>query len=164
VEGIPVTAAAGLRVHLSSGRAVNCAPVDGARCSVFDEMLKAYEGLVDRVVEGYGETVYEYGNDRACRDWLALAWPLFTESVRQSRTADLAAVDDRFRAATADDGGRSLGRFFDVESREGRVVVAPNRTIVRAGRRTANTVTAWLGIGDLERFMSRFGACASYAA
>jgi hypothetical protein len=33
----------------------------------------------------------------------------------QSRAADLRSLDDRFRAATADDGGRSLGRFFTVD-------------------------------------------------
>jgi hypothetical protein len=80
-----------------------------------NEMLQAYESVVGRIEEGYDETVYEYLNDLACRRWLALAWPLVTENVRQSRAADLRSLDDRFRAATTDDGGRSLSRFFKVE-------------------------------------------------
>jgi hypothetical protein len=80
-----------------------------------DEMLQAYESVVGRVEQGYDETVYEYLNDLACRSWLALAWPLVNENVRQSRAADLRSLDDRFRAATTDDGGRSLGRFFKVD-------------------------------------------------
>jgi len=80
-----------------------------------DEMLRAYERIVGRVEEGYDETVCEYLNDLACRRWLDLAWPLLTESVRQSRAADLQVLDDRFRAATIHDGGRSLGRFFKVD-------------------------------------------------
>jgi len=78
-------------------------------------MLQAYQSVVGRIEEGYGETVYEYLNDLACRRWLALAWPLVTENVRQSRAADLRSLDDRFRAASTDDGGRSLGRFFKVD-------------------------------------------------
>jgi hypothetical protein len=74
-----------------------------------NEMLQAYESVVRRVEEGYDETIYEYLNDLACRRWLALAWPLVTENVRQSRAGDLRSLDDRFRAATTDDGGRSLG-------------------------------------------------------
>ena len=77
-----------------------------------DEMLQAYESIVGRVKDSYDETACEYLNDLARRGWLAVAWPLVTENVRQSRAADLRALDDRFRAATADDGDRSLGRFF----------------------------------------------------
>jgi hypothetical protein len=39
-----------------------------------------------------------------------------TENVRQSRAADLRCLD-RFKAATIEDGGRSLGRFVKVEGR-----------------------------------------------
>ena len=45
-----------------------------------NEMLQAYESIVSQVEEGYDETVYEYLNDLACRRWLALAWPLVTET------------------------------------------------------------------------------------
>lgn len=82
-----------------------------------NEMLRSYEGLVRHVEQGHDDTVYDYGNDLACRDWLALAWLLFTENVRHSLEADLGALDDRFRAATVDDDGRSLGRFFTIESK-----------------------------------------------
>jgi hypothetical protein len=79
-----------------------------------DEMLGAYEQIIGQVEKGYDDNIYEYTNDLGCRNWLALAWPLLTENVRQSRAADLGALDDRFRSATADDGGRS--RFREVES------------------------------------------------
>ena len=80
-----------------------------------DEMLRDYESVVGRVEEGYDETVYEYLNDLACRRWLALAWPLVTENVRKSRAGDLQSLDERFRAASTDDGGRWLGRFFKID-------------------------------------------------
>jgi hypothetical protein len=84
-----------------------------------NEMLDAYEQLVAQIEHGYDEIVDEYTNDLSCRDWLALAWPMLTERVRDTRSAKLEALDNRFRAATIDDGGRALSRFFAVERKDG---------------------------------------------
>lgn len=84
-----------------------------------NEMLGAYQQLVTKVEEGYDEMVDEYTNDLSCRDWLALAWPMLTDRVRDARAGELEALDERFRAATVDDGGHALSRFFAVERKEG---------------------------------------------
>jgi hypothetical protein len=80
-----------------------------------NEMLSAYERLVTKVEEGYDEMVDEYTNDLSCRDWLALAWPM----LRDARATELEALDTRFRAATVEDGGRALSRYFAVERKDG---------------------------------------------
>jgi hypothetical protein len=84
-----------------------------------NEMLEAYEHLVTKVEEGYDEMVDEYTNDLSCRDWLALAWPMLTERVRDARATELEALDNRFRSATFDDGGQTLSRYFAVERKDG---------------------------------------------
>jgi hypothetical protein len=64
-----------------------------------NEMADSWAGLIDQVEEGYRLCVDEYTNDLACRDWLAQAWPLFTERVRAAR------------------GGRQEGRAWEAERR-----------------------------------------------
>ena len=84
-----------------------------------DEMLRSWWRLVAEVERGYDQMVDEYTNDLSCRDWLAAAWPLFSDHVRDLRRAELDAIDDRFRKATLDDGGRALGQFAQIESKDG---------------------------------------------
>ncbi|WP_374456745.1 hypothetical protein [Nocardioides sp.] len=84
-----------------------------------NEMFAAWASLVADVERGYDQMVDEYTNDMACRDWLSLAWPMLTENVRAARASELDSLDARFRAATYEDGGRAIGRFFAVENKAG---------------------------------------------
>ena len=43
-----------------------------------NEMTNAWRRLVAEIEPGYDQLVDEYTNDRSCRDWLALAWPMLT--------------------------------------------------------------------------------------
>ncbi|MGV0814098.1 hypothetical protein ABQF34_19205 [Mycolicibacterium boenickei] len=83
------------------------------------EMFAAWSSLVAEVERGYDQMVYEYMNDLACRDWLALVWPMLTDRVRGARAVELEALDARFRAATVDDGGFTIGRFYRIENKDG---------------------------------------------
>ena len=87
------------------------------RVFTLDEMLDAWAALVAEIEQGYDQTVDEYTNDLSCRRWLAAAWPMLTARVRAHRQAELDALDERFLAATTDDGGLHLGRFYGFESR-----------------------------------------------
>jgi hypothetical protein len=84
-----------------------------------NEMFDAWAALVADVERGYDQMVYEYTNDMACRDWLALVWPMLTQRVREARAEELELLDARFKAATEDDGGLAVGRFYRVESKDG---------------------------------------------
>ena len=84
-----------------------------------NEMFAAWASLVAEVERGYDQMVYEYTNDMACRDWLALVWPRLTDRVRDARAEELEALDARFRAATVDDGGLAIGRFYRIENKDG---------------------------------------------
>jgi hypothetical protein len=84
-----------------------------------NEMTSAWRALVAEVEAGYDQMVDEYTNDLACRDWLAFAWPMFTERVRSSRQSELDALGARFRAATTEDTDGKLARFYRVESKAG---------------------------------------------
>jgi hypothetical protein len=84
-----------------------------------NEMTDSWAGLIDQVEEGYRLCVDEYTNDLACRDWLARAWPLFTERVRAARQPELTALDARFRTVTVDDGGAALSHYYRVEREDG---------------------------------------------
>ncbi|MCR6689856.1 hypothetical protein [Cellulomonas sp.] len=90
-------------------------------CKAFnlDEMLGAWESLVAEVEAGYGLMVDEYTNDLACRDWLAVVWPMVTERVRDAWSPELAALDARFKEASEDDGGQAIGRFYRVQGKDG---------------------------------------------
>lgn len=84
-----------------------------------NEMFAAWASLVSEVELGYDQMAYEYTNDMACRDWLALVWPMLTDRVRGARAGELEALDARFRAATVDDGGLAIGRFYRIENKDG---------------------------------------------
>ena len=84
-----------------------------------NEMVAMWRSLVTQVESGYDEMVDEYTNDLCCRDWLALAWPMFTAKVQAARQEELDALDARFLAATSEDTGGRLGRFDRVESKDG---------------------------------------------
>lgn len=84
-----------------------------------DEMVAMWRVLVGKVESGYDEMVDEYTNDLSCRDWLALAWPMFTPRVQAVRQEELDLLDARFMAATAEDTDGRLGRFYRVESKDG---------------------------------------------
>ncbi len=84
-----------------------------------NEMTSAWESLVGTVENGYEQMVDEYTNDLACRDWLAAAWPLFTERVRVARQEELDVLDGRFMAATIEDAEGALGRFHRATSTGG---------------------------------------------
>lgn len=78
-----------------------------------NEMMATWQWLVAKVEVGYDENVYEYANDLACRDWLALAWPHLTERVREACHGTLTSLDARFLAATTEDADRRLSREQD---------------------------------------------------
>ncbi|NHA66562.1 hypothetical protein [Phycicoccus flavus] len=84
-----------------------------------NEMLGAWASLVDEVETGYDQMVYEYTNDMACRDWIALVWPMVTDGVRDARSEELKALDARFEAATEDDDGIAIGRYYRIEDKDG---------------------------------------------
>ena len=84
-----------------------------------NEMTESWRSLVAEVEGGYDQMVDEYTNDLACRDWLALAWPMLTERVRSIRRPELDALDARFRAATVEDTSGRLARFYRVENKDG---------------------------------------------
>jgi hypothetical protein len=66
-----------------------------------NHQLDAWRQLVDQVEQGdYTMTVDDYTNDLAVREWLDLARPLLTESVRQRVDHELGPSDERFRQAT----------------------------------------------------------------
>jgi len=102
-------------MRLSSGRPLNFIPADGGTRSASTRCCRPTRASSGGSRKATTRRSYEYLNDLACRRWLALAWPLVTENVRQSRAAELRSLDDRFKASTADDGSRSLGRFFTLE-------------------------------------------------
>ena len=58
-----------------------------------NEMTGAWRSLVTEIEAGYDQWADEYTNDLACRDWLALAWPMLTERVRQARQRELDKLD-----------------------------------------------------------------------
>lgn len=84
-----------------------------------NEMFAAWAYLVAEVEQGYDQMVDEYTNDMACRDWISLVWPMLTDRVRHARAEELDALDARFKAATDDDGGLAIGKFFRVENKDG---------------------------------------------
>ena len=84
-----------------------------------NEMTDSWRSLVAEVESGYDQMVDEYTNDLACRDWLALAWPMLTERVRCARRSELDALDARFRAATDEDTSGRLARFYKVQDKDG---------------------------------------------
>jgi hypothetical protein len=75
-----------------------------------NDRLDAWRQLVDHVEQGhYTMTVDDYTNDLAVREWLDLARPLLTESVRQRVDQELAPLDARFREATFEPSRRLPG-------------------------------------------------------
>lgn len=84
-----------------------------------NEMTEAWRQLVTEIEAGYDQVVDEYTNDLACRDWLALAWPMLTAHVRSVRQAELDELDARFLAATLEDAEGRLATFYRVESKVG---------------------------------------------
>lgn len=84
-----------------------------------NEMTSAWRALVAEIEAGYDQLVDEYTNDLACRDWLALAWPMFTDNVRSLRQGELDALDARFTMATIEDTDGRLARFYRIETKDG---------------------------------------------
>jgi hypothetical protein len=74
---------------------------------------------VDKIERGYADLVDEYTNDLACRDWIHLVWPMVTDDVRNAYIGQLQAIDQRFVAATLEDGGQALSNFYRVENKSG---------------------------------------------
>lgn len=83
-----------------------------------NEMFEAWASLVAEVERGYDQVVYEYTNDMACRDWLALVLPMLTDRVRDARAEELEGLDARFKAATEDDGGLAISRSYRIEDKD----------------------------------------------
>lgn len=83
-----------------------------------NEMFEAWAFLVSEVERGYDQNLYEYTNDMACREWIALVWPMLTDRVRNARDKALATLDARFTAATEDDGGSAIGRYRRIENKD----------------------------------------------
>lgn len=83
-----------------------------------NEMVASRRALVSKVESGYDEVVDEYTNDLSCRDWPALAWPMFTPRVQAARQEELDLLDARSIAVTTEDTDRRLARFYRVESKD----------------------------------------------
>jgi hypothetical protein len=83
------------------------------------EMVNSWAWLVAEVERGYDDLVDEYTNDLYCRDWLAQAWPMLTQPVRVVWHAEILPLDERFRAATVDDGGKAISRYHRIALKEG---------------------------------------------
>ncbi|MFI7661177.1 hypothetical protein ACIBTW_20095 [Micromonospora parva] len=79
-----------------------------------EEMIGKWAWLVAQVERGYPDLVDEYTNDLYCRDWLAKAWPQVTHPVRSCWHEMLQPLDERFRAATIEDGGQAVGRYHQI--------------------------------------------------
>jgi hypothetical protein len=84
-----------------------------------DGEMSQWLWLVDRIERGYLDLVDEYTNDLACRDWIHLVWPMVTDDVRSAYIDQLQAIDQRFAAATLEDGGQALSSFYRVENKSG---------------------------------------------
>ncbi|WP_167526663.1 hypothetical protein [Streptomyces sp. 46] len=64
-------------------------------------MLEAWAFFVEDVEDGFdADSAFEYRHDVQCRDWLAEAWPMLTETVRSLREAELRELDARYLSAT----------------------------------------------------------------
>ncbi|MER7482495.1 hypothetical protein ABTX60_33485 [Streptomyces sp. NPDC126510] len=64
-------------------------------------MLEGWESFVEDVEDGFdADSAFEYQQDVRCRDWLAEAWPMLTETVRSLRDAELRDLDARYLSAT----------------------------------------------------------------
>lgn len=75
------------------------------------ERVNAWASLVSVIERGYEDDIDEYTNDLYCRNWLHEAWLLLDEHIVQLWTQQIKALDDRYRAATVDDDGHTLGQF-----------------------------------------------------
>lgn len=84
-----------------------------------NEMTGAWSALVAEIEAGYDQAVDEYTNALTCRDWLSLAWPMFTAPVRRVRQAELDSLDARFIAATEEDTDSRLAQFHDIVAEDG---------------------------------------------
>jgi hypothetical protein len=85
----------------------------------FDQMMNIWKWLVTHIESEYDEMVDEYTNDLGSRDWLAAAWPLLTDHVREGFQKELDALDSRFLAATEEDTRGALRYYYHVERQEG---------------------------------------------
>ena len=90
-----------------------------SRGFTLNQMTQAWAQLISQIEHGYQDVVEEYTNDLSCRDWLAQVWPLLTQRVRAARAPELTALDERFKAATVDDGGLALSHFYQIEGKNG---------------------------------------------
>ncbi|MFD9335408.1 hypothetical protein ACFWBF_13530 [Streptomyces sp. NPDC060028] len=82
----------------TAGRAL-AARYGGVR--TLNAMLDRWLALVEDVEDGVeAHAAWEYPHDLLCRDWLAEAWPILTDVVREFRAGELAALDARYTAAT----------------------------------------------------------------
>jgi hypothetical protein len=52
--------------------------------------------------------------DLYCRNWLHEAWLLLYDHIVQLWTPQIKALDDRYKAATIDDGGQALDQFHRI--------------------------------------------------
>lgn len=90
------------------------------------------------IEQGYDATIDDFTNDLMTRDWIAECRELIDERV--------APLDDRYRAASIDDGGQALGTFFRIHGKGCQLGAAPpaggdsrvpdgsaNRSTVRVG-------------------------------
>jgi hypothetical protein len=64
-------------------------------------MLEGWASFVEDVEDGLdADSAVAYIHDARCRDWLAEAWPMLTETVRSLRAAQLRDLDARYLSAT----------------------------------------------------------------
>lgn len=84
-----------------------------------NELFEEWAALVAQVERGYSWTVYEYTNEMACRDLISAIWPMLTDRVRDARAEELGSLDARFKAATENDGGLAIGKFYRIEDKDG---------------------------------------------
>ncbi|MFE8015854.1 hypothetical protein ACFU3O_24295 [Streptomyces antibioticus] len=71
------------------------------RVVTINAMLSAWTQFIEEIEDGFdAEYAFEYDHDLRCRDWLADAWPLLTETVRTLREGELRELDTRYLKAT----------------------------------------------------------------
>ncbi|MGM9380725.1 hypothetical protein [Streptomyces antibioticus] len=81
------------------------------RVVTINAMLETWTQFIEEIEDGFdAEYAFEYDHDLRCRDWLADAWPMLTESVRSLREGELRDLDARYLKATVSFKGATTER------------------------------------------------------
>jgi hypothetical protein len=83
-----------------------------------ERLLQEWEQLAGEVGH-YVLTIDDYTNDLTTRDALDQVLQWASDAFRSVLTERIASADERFRAATRDDDGQAVGRYFRIEKHPG---------------------------------------------